>query len=92
MARSCLISSGSVLYGNKVSHANNKTRRRFLPNRQNISFWSDILGVRIRVRIPAKDLRSVEKNGGIDAYLAAASPHCLSPRFSRMKKAIASRG
>ena len=55
--------------GNNVSHANNKTRRRFLPNLQESSFFSDVLAAQIRLRLTANGIRTVEHNGGIDSYL-----------------------
>ncbi|MDR2723766.1 MAG: 50S ribosomal protein L28 [Holosporaceae bacterium] len=89
MSRVCPISGKAVLFGNKVSHANNKTKRRFLPNLQNISFLSDILGMRIKVRVSAHAIRSVEKNGGLDSYLANTCTRQLAPRLRRLKRLLA---
>lgn len=88
MARVCPISGKKVLYGNRVSHANNKTRHRFLPNLQNVSFLSDVLGMKVRLRLATSTIRSVEKNGGIDNYLKKLSPEVLSPELKKLKKVI----
>jgi large subunit ribosomal protein L28 len=69
MARRCGITGKGVLTGNNVSHANNKTRRRFLPNMQETSFFSDVLGASIRLRLTANGIRTIEHNGGLDAFL-----------------------
>ena len=69
MSRRCQITGKGVLSGNNVSHANNKTRRRFLPNLQDTSLLSDILGAPVRMRLCTRAIRTVEHNGGIDAYL-----------------------
>jgi large subunit ribosomal protein L28 len=73
MSRRCQISGKGVLTGNNVSHANNKTRRRFLPNLQETSLLSDILGADVRLRLSTRAIRTVEHNGGIDAFLLATS-------------------
>ena len=91
MARVCSLTGKKVQYGNRVSHANNKTRHRFLPNLQNVSFLSDALGFAVKVRLSANAIRSVEKCGGIDKFLLKADSCSLSPRFKRMKKLIASK-
>lgn len=69
MSRRCEITGKGVLSGNNVSHANNKTRRRFLPNLQVTSLLSDILGNEVRLRLSTRAIRTIEHNGGIDAYL-----------------------
>ena len=69
MSRRCQITGKGVLSGNNVSHANNKTRRRFLPNLQETSLLSDVLGSDVRLRMSTRGIRTVEKNGGIDAFL-----------------------
>ncbi|MCC6719431.1 MAG: 50S ribosomal protein L28 [Acetobacteraceae bacterium] len=69
MSRRCEITGKGVLSGNNVSHANNKTRRRFLPNLQEASMLSDVLGTPVRMRLSTRGIRTVEKNGGIDAFL-----------------------
>src|SRR3546814_1494829 len=69
MARRCAITGKGVQSGNNVSHANNKTRRRFLPNLQDTSLLSDALGQMVRLRLTVHALRTIEHNGGLDAYL-----------------------
>lgn len=88
MSRRCAISGKSVLYGNNVSHANNKTRRRFLPNLQETSFMSETLGRMIRLRLSTNAIRTVEHHGGIDAYLKRSSTLSLTPELIRLKKVI----
>ncbi|MBE6447217.1 MAG: 50S ribosomal protein L28 [Alphaproteobacteria bacterium] len=91
MARICPLTGKKVLYGNRVSHANNKTRHRFMPNLQNVSFLSETLGIKVRVRLSTHAIRSVEKSGGIDNYLLGACDCLLSPRFRKMKKVLESK-
>ena len=69
MSRRCEITGKGVLSGNNVSHANNKPRRRFLPNLQETSLLSDTLGADVKMRLSTRGIRTVEKNGGIDAFL-----------------------
>jgi large subunit ribosomal protein L28 len=78
--------------GNKVSHANNKTRRRFLPNLNVVSLISDTLGQTFKLRISAAALRSVDHRGGLDAYLAKAKDDELSLDAQKIKKEIAKKG
>jgi large subunit ribosomal protein L28 len=89
MARSCELTGKAVLTGNNVSHANNKTRRRFLPNLVNVTLMSDALGQKVRLRISANALRSVEHRGGLDAFLLKADAAELSQRARLLKKQIA---
>ncbi len=69
MSRRCQITGKGVLTGNNVSHANNKTRRRFLPNLQEASLVSDALGGQVQLRLTTNGLRTIEHNGGLDAFL-----------------------
>ena len=69
MSRRCQITGKGVLSGNNVSHANNRTRRRFLPNLQDASLLSDVLGQAVRMRLSTRAIRTIEQKGGIDAYL-----------------------
>jgi len=89
MARRCIISGKGVQVGHNVSHANNKTKRRFMPNLQVTSLLSDALGAPIRIRLSAHAIRSIEHNGGIDAYLLGMSDAKLSPEARRLKRRIA---
>ena len=88
MARRCMITGKGVLAGNNVSHANNKTRRRFLPNLQRISLQSETLGEAIRLRLTASALRTIEKNGGLDAWLLGTPNSKLSFEARRLKRRI----
>lgn len=88
MSRRCAISGKAVLYGNNVSHANNKSRRRFLPNLQETSFMSEVLGRMVRLRLSTNAIRTVEFHGGIDAYLTTSSSLKLTPELVRLKKII----
>lgn len=89
MSRACELTGKAVMTGNNVSHANNKTRRRFLPNLCNVTLISDALGQRFRLRISAHALRSVEHRGGLDAFLIKASEDELSQRAKLLKRQIA---
>jgi large subunit ribosomal protein L28 len=89
MSRMCELTGKGVLTGNNVSHANNKTRRRFLPNLVNVTLMSEALNQNVRLRISANALRSVEHRGGLDAFLAKADVAELSQRARLLKKQIA---
>lgn len=91
MSRVCELTGKSVMSGNNVSHAMNRTRRRFLPNLQQVSLPSEILGRALRFRISANALRSVEHNGGIDAFLTKAKDAQLSSKALKLKKQIAAK-
>ena len=88
MARRCALTGKGVQTGNNVSHAHNKTRRRFLPNLQVTSMFSDALGTVVRLRLSTQSLRSVEHRGGIDAYLLDARDADLSADALRIKRRI----
>jgi large subunit ribosomal protein L28 len=88
MSRRCEITGKGVLSGNNVSHANNKTRRRFLPNLQVTSLLSDILGHSVRLRLSTRGIRTVEHNGGIDAFLLGTSNTKLTPESRVLKRRI----
>ena len=89
MARRCELTGKAVLTGNNVSHANNRSRRRFLPNLCDVSLLSDTLGRKVRLRISANALRTVEHRGGLDAFLAKAKDDQLPDRARRLKREIA---
>ena len=91
MARRCELTGKAVLVGNNVSHANNRTRRRFLPNLNHVTLISDALGESVRLRITPHALRTVEHNGGLDNYLIKARDDDLSMRARRLKRAVAKR-
>jgi large subunit ribosomal protein L28 len=88
MARRCAITGKGVLTGNNVSHANNKSRRRFLPNLQEVSLLSDALGQTIRLRLCTQGLKTVEHNGGIDSYLLSVTDSKLPADARRLKRRI----
>lgn len=88
MARRCELTGKAVMTGNTVSHANNKARRRFLPNLVNVSLLSETLGRPIRLRISAAALRTVEHRGGIDNFLMKAKDAELSSRARAVKKEL----
>ena len=89
MARRCELTGKSVMTGNNVSHAQNKTRRRFRPNLHAVSLQSEALGETVRLRVSSAALRSVEKLGGLDGYLRKAPEGALSLRAARVKRRIA---
>ncbi len=89
MSRTCELTGKSVLTGNNVSHANNRTRRRFLPNLVHVTLMSEAMGQSYRMRVTAAALRTVEHRGGLDSFLAKASANELSQRARLLKKQIA---
>jgi len=88
MARRCELTGKGVQTGNNVSHANNKSRRRFLPNVQNISLYSESLGQNVRLKVSTAAMRSVEHRGGLDKFLIKAKERDLSLRAKRLKRAV----
>ncbi len=88
MSRRCQITGKGVLTGNNVSHANNKTRRRFLPNLQATSLLSDILGTSVQLRLSTRAIRTVEAKGGIDAYLLNTPDRRLGPDVLVIKRRL----
>jgi large subunit ribosomal protein L28 len=89
MSRRCEFTGKSPMVGNNVSHANNKSKRRFLPNLAEVSLTSDALGQTHRFRISAAALRSVDHRGGLDAFLAKAKDVELSAKALKLKRDIA---
>ncbi|MBK1662320.1 50S ribosomal protein L28 [Paracraurococcus ruber] len=88
MARRCGITGKGVLTGNNVSHANNKTRRRFLPNLQESSFFSDVLGTSLQLRLTTNGIRTIEHNGGLDAFLLGTPNRKLPVEAQTLKRRI----
>lgn len=88
MARRCSVSGKGVLVGNLVSHANNKTRCRFLPNLQRASFVSDALGRAVQLRLSTNGIRTIEHAGGLDAFLLGSRTDKLSLELRRLKRDI----
>lgn len=89
MSRRCELTGKTLLVGHNVSHANNKTKRVFRPNLQVISLASDTLGQVYKLKISMNALRSIDRIGGLDAYLLKAKDATLSPKALRLKRAIA---
>jgi large subunit ribosomal protein L28 len=87
MARRCVVTGKGVQVGHNVSHANNKTKRRFLPNLQQVSVLSDVLGP-VRLRLSAAALRTIEHKGGIDAFLREVPLREMSPEIRRLKRRV----
>jgi large subunit ribosomal protein L28 len=90
MPRRCALSGKAVQYGNNVSHANNKTRRRFMSNLQVASVLSDALGHSVRLRLTPRGIKTIEHNGGLDAYLLDTSDRKLSPEMRVLKRRVVS--
>ena len=88
MARVCELSGKKVITGNNVSHANNKTKRKFLPNLNNVSLVSEKLDLTVRFKISANALRSVEHAGGLDNFLLKSKDNNLSPKAKRLKNKL----
>ena len=88
MSRRCQMTGKGVLTGNNVSHANNRTRRRFLPNLQDTSLLSDVLGSSVRLRLSTRAIRTIEHNGGIDAFLLATPARRLPEEARVVKRRI----
>jgi large subunit ribosomal protein L28 len=88
MSRRCQITGKQVMAGNNVSHAKNRSRRRFLPNIQNTSLLSDTLGRMVRLKLTTSAIRTIEKSGGLDAFLKASAISKLDPAIARIKRQI----
>jgi large subunit ribosomal protein L28 len=88
MSRRCELTGKAVQVGHLVSHSNRKTKRRFLPNLVNVTLQSDALGRRVRLRIAAASLRSVEHRGGLDAFLMKAKADELSSNALTIKREL----
>jgi len=89
MSWRCDLTGKKALVGHKVSHSNIKTKRRFMPNLRNVTLTSDALGRRVRVRVSANALKSVDHRGGLDAFLLKAKDEELAPKMRELKRQIA---
>jgi large subunit ribosomal protein L28 len=89
MSRVCELTGKGRQVGNNVSHANNKTKRTFLPNLQNVTLISDALGQSVKLRVSTHGLRSVEHVGGLDNWLAKTSDDKLSTKARKLKRELA---
>jgi large subunit ribosomal protein L28 len=88
MSRVCELTGKAVMSGNNVSHALNRTRRKFRPNLTKVTLMSDSLGLSVKMKISAHALRSVEHNGGLDNFLVKSNDAVLSLKARRLKKNI----
>ena len=88
MSRICELTGKGRQVGHNVSHANNKTKRTFLPNLQNVTLLSDALGTSVKLRVSTHGLRSVEHVGGLDNWLLKTSDDDLSLRARRLKRDV----
>lgn len=88
MARRCDLTGKGVQAGNNVSHAHNKTRRRFLPNLQVVSVLSDALGRQVRMRLATRTIRSIEHKGGLDGFLLGTANKKLTTEAITIKRQI----
>ena len=91
MSMKCELTGKMYQSGNNVSHAKNRTKRRFLPNLQNISFQSEKLGKKIQLKVAASTIRTVEKKGGLDEFLLNTSNTKLPSEALKIKKLIISK-
>ncbi len=88
MARRCDLTDKGPQFGHNVSHAKNRTNRRFVPNLQKVTLYSDSLHQGIKLRVSTRALRSVQQNGGLDTYLLSRHDHQLAPEGLRLKRKI----
>ena len=88
MTKRCVISGKGVQTGNNVSKSNRKTRRRFMPNLQEVAVYSEILGAQVTLRVSTNGLRTIEKNGGIDTYLLTKPVSRLTDEAKALRKRI----
>ena len=91
MSSKCELTGKKYLSGNNVSHAKNRTKRRFLPNLQNISFLSEKLGKKIQLKVATSTIRTVEKKGGLDEFLINTPNSKLPQKAKKLKKTIISK-
>mgnify|MGYP001307090611 FL=1 len=86
MAKKCELTGKNPLKGHNVSHANNKTKRRFLPNLKKVKFTSDVLKRSLKLTVSNAGVRSVDKKGSFDEFLKTVQNKNLSPRLKKLKK------
>tara|TARA_B100000953_G_scaffold77698_1_gene63004 strand:+ start:211 stop:552 length:342 start_codon:yes stop_codon:yes gene_type:complete len=91
MSKKCELTGKIPLKGHKVSHANNKTKRKFLPNLKKVKFKSEILNKSLRLKVSNAGVRSVDKKGSFDQYIKSAKARYLSLRLKKLKKSILSK-
>lgn len=88
MTKKCELTGKNPLKGHKVSHANNKTKRRFLPNLKKVNFKSEILKRNLKLKVSNAGVRSVDKKGNFDLFLKTAKNKNLSPRLKKIKRTL----
>jgi large subunit ribosomal protein L28 len=88
VSRICDLTGKGVVSGQNIAHSNTKTKRRFQPNLQNVTFISESLGRKLSLRIATSTLRTVQKRGGLDAFLLATDDRNLGPRGLQLKRAV----
>ena len=88
MSKKCELTGKIPLKGHKVSHANNKTKRRFLPNLKKVKFKSEILNKSLKLTVSNSGVRSVDKKGSFDKFIKTVKSKYLSPRLKKLKKNI----
>ncbi|MGC0371918.1 MAG: hypothetical protein DGJ47_000619 [Rickettsiaceae bacterium] len=88
MSRKCELTGVAVQFGNNVSHSQRKTRRRFEPNIKSVTYSSDITGQKYTFKVNAQAMRTVDKNGGFDAYILKAKDTVMSEKAKKLKKQI----
>ena len=91
MSKKCELTGKIPLKGHKVSHANNKTKRRFLPNLKKVKFKSEILNMSLRHKVSNAGVRSVDKKGSFDEFIKSAKTRDLSLRLKKLKKSLLSK-
>ena len=88
MSKICELTGKSVVAGNNVAHSNTKTKRRFQPNLQNVTLQSEALGRKLSLRVATSTLRTVQKLGGLDAFLLTTDDAKLPPRALQLKRSV----
>ncbi len=91
MTRKCIVSNKGSMSGHNVSHANNKTKRKFLPNMQVTSFYSNIAQKSFKLRLSANAIKTIDFKGGLDAWINGVRDNQLAPELKKIKKFIASK-
>lgn len=89
MSRKCELTGVVVQYGNNVSHSQKKTRRRFEPNLRSVIYTSEVTGEKYKLKVVAKTMRTIEKLGGLDAFMLKAKSSSMSLRAKKLKREIA---
>jgi len=88
MSKKCELTGKNPLKGHNVSHANNKTKRRFLPNLKKVKFKSEILKKSLKITVSNAGVRSVDKKGSFDEFMKSVKSKYLSPRLKKLKKSL----